>query len=111
MTLRLSYQGKNTTIARGAACSTRIQDIKFKIKIELIKVHEVAGTRVCKSLTDGGTHALDHFCDSSDLMVSGIGERLHDGWSCSCLARHRHRSLGGPACSGKKSVVAMGTIA
>jgi len=59
----------------------------------------------------GGTNALDHFCDSADLMASGVGERPHDGWSHSCSARHRHHRLGRPAYSGTKTAVAMWAFA
>ena len=54
---------------------------------------------------------MDHFCDSADLMASGVGERPHDGWSHSCSARHRHHRLGRPAYSGTKTAVATYTLA
>ena len=64
-----------------------------------------------QAIAEGGTNALDHFCDFTDPMDCGVGERLHDGRSHSYLARHRYHRARGPACSGTKSVVAMGTFA
>jgi hypothetical protein len=38
----------------------------------------------------GVEYALDHMCDSHNSVVAGIGEWLHDGWSHSYPAGHRH---------------------
>lgn len=59
----------------------------------------------------GGKNALGHFCRSIDPMVSGIGERLHGGWVCSCPVGHRRYRVSRPARSGTTSSVAMQTLA
>ena len=50
-------------------------------------------------------YAMDHFCDSLDLVASGIGERLHDGRSCSCPSGHCYHRLSDPAYSGTTNTV------
>ena len=59
----------------------------------------------------GETNALDHFCDSADLMAFGVGKRLYDGGLRSYPARHRHHRPSRPAYSGTKSAVTMWTVA
>ena len=54
---------------------------------------------------------MDHMCDSLNSVASGIGEWLHDGWSHSYPAGHRHRRGTDPSDSGTKSIVAIWTLA
>ena len=59
----------------------------------------------------GVEHALDHMCDSLNFVASGIAEWLHDGWSHSYPAGHRHRRGTDPSYSGTKTIVAIWTLA
>ena len=59
----------------------------------------------------GVEHALDHFGDSIGFVAFGIGEWLHDGWSHSYPAGHRHRRGAGPSHSRTKALVAIWTLA
>jgi hypothetical protein len=59
----------------------------------------------------GVEHALDHMCDSLNSVVAGISEWLHDGWSHSYPAGHRHHRGTDPGHSGKKNLVAIWTLA
>ena len=35
-------------------------------------------------------HAVDHLCDTSDLVAAGIGEWIHDWWVYSYPSCYRH---------------------
>jgi hypothetical protein len=50
-------------------------------------------------------------CDSLNSVVAGISEWLHDGWSHSYPAGHRHHRSTDPGHSGKKDLVAICTLA
>jgi hypothetical protein len=50
---------------------------------------------------------VDHMCHSFDFVAVGTDKWLHDGWSHSCSAGHRHRRGAGPGYSGAKTLVAV----
>ena len=54
---------------------------------------------------------MDDMCHSYNLVVAGIGQRLHDGWSRPHPPGHRHRGGAGPSYSGPKTLVAFLTLA
>ena len=54
---------------------------------------------------------MDHICDSPVFVVAGISEWLHDGWSHSYPAGHRHGRGVGPGHSGGKTIVTIRTFA
>ena len=54
---------------------------------------------------------MDYMCDSFNFVASGVGEWLHDGWSYSCPAGHRHHRVSDPTYSGTKRIVAIWTVA
>ena len=58
----------------------------------------------------GAEDALDPMCHSFDFVAVGIREWLHDGWSHSYPAGHRHRGGAGPGYSGAKTPVAVWTL-
>jgi len=45
---------------------------------------------------------LDHICDSPIFVVAGISKRIHDGWSHSYPASHRHHRIRGRLIQGRK---------
>ena len=49
---------------------------------------------------------MDHMCHSFDFVAAGTDKWLHDGWSHSRFAGHRHRRSTGPGYSGAKTLVA-----
>ena len=59
----------------------------------------------------GVEHALDHMCDSFDLVASGIAHWLHDGWGHSYPAGRCHHRLSGPTYPGTKNIIAIWTLA
>lgn len=54
----------------------------------------------------GVKHALDHMCDSLDIVASGIDQWLHYGWGHPYPAGHRHRCSTDPSYSGTEILVA-----
>ena len=50
-------------------------------------------------------------CDFLNSVASGISDRLHDGWSHSYPAGHRHRCGAGPSHSRAKTNVTIWTLA
>ena len=54
---------------------------------------------------------MDHMCDSLNSVGAGIDDWLHDGWSHSCPAGHRHRRGADPGYSGTKTSVTISTLA
>jgi hyperosmotically inducible protein len=59
----------------------------------------------------GGSHAVDHMCHSLGIVVAGIVQRLHTGWSHSRSPGHRPHCGGGPGYSGPKAGVTIKTLA
>jgi hypothetical protein len=56
-------------------------------------------------------HALDHMCDSSNSVASGVAHWLHDGWGHSYPTGHCHHRVSGSTYSGTKNIVAIWTLA
>jgi hypothetical protein len=54
---------------------------------------------------------VDNMCHSCDFVAAGTGKWLHDGWSRSRPAGHRHHRGAGPGYSGTKTRVAVWTLA
>jgi len=54
---------------------------------------------------------VDHMCHSLSIVVAGIVQRLHTGWSHSRSPNHRPHCGGGPGYSGPKAGVTIKTLA
>jgi hypothetical protein len=71
----------------------------------------ICGQALSSSRQKGLRYAVDDMCHSLNFVAAGIYYRLHDGWSHSHPAGHRHHCVAGPSYSGTKTFVALSILA